>query len=176
MNTDLPYGYRWIAEDRIRENVGLGYHDLAPGLTIEHRPGRTITETDNILMSMLAANVAPIHTDAHYSGQTEWGRPLVCSGVTLNIVGGMTVRSISGLTIANLALDQVRFEHPIFVGDTLYAETQISSRRRSRSRPGNGIITCQTSATNQDRRRVVSFTRTFLIPIDPAAVRAKTDY
>jgi len=176
VTTDLPHGYRRITDDRIRENVGLGYDDLTPGLTIEHRPGRTITETDNILMSMLAANLAPIHTDAHYSSQTEWGRPLVCAGVTVNIVGGMTVRSISGLTIANLALDQVRFTHPVFVGDTLYAETQISSRRPSRSRPGTGIITCQTAATNQDHRPVVSLTRTFLIPIDPAAVRAKTDY
>ncbi|MGH3926157.1 MAG: MaoC family dehydratase [Pseudonocardiaceae bacterium] len=130
MSSELPRGYRRVAESRIRENVGFGYDDFVIGMIIEHRPGRTVTETDNVLMATLTGNVAPIHTDAHYSSQTEWAQILVCSGVTLTIVAEMTVRSTSGLTIGNLGLDEVRFENPVFLGDTLYVETEILTRRR----------------------------------------------
>lgn len=176
MSSQLPAGFRHIAEGRIRENVGLGYDEFTVGLVIEHRPGRTVTETDNILGTALTGNVAPIHTDAHYSANTEWGRILVCGGVTLNLVAGMSVRSTSGLTAANLALTDVQFKAPVFVGDTLYAETEVLSRRRSKSRPTNGIITCRTSGHNQAGTRVLTFTRTFLVPTDPDAVRAATNY
>jgi itaconyl-CoA hydratase len=173
---DLPQGYRLIAEGRIRENVGLGYSELPVGLVIEHRPGRTVTETDNLLGTALTGNAAPLHTDANFSSKTQWGRILVCGGVTLNLVAGMTVRSTSGLTVANLALDDVRFEAPVFVGDTLYAETEVLSRRLSKRRPENGIVTCRTSGHNQAGTRVLVFTRTFLVPTDPDTVRAATNY
>lgn len=176
MSSDLPQGYRHVTEGRIRENVGLGYDEFVIGVIIEHRPGRTVTEMDNVLMSTLTGNAAPIHTDAHYASKTEWGRILVCSGVTLNIVAGMTVRSTSGLTVGNLGLDEVRFENPVFVGDTLYAETEILDRRLSQSRPDNGIVRCRTSGFNEARKRVVSFTRIFLVPTSPEAIRAATNY
>ncbi|WP_310718882.1 MaoC family dehydratase [Streptomyces lydicus] len=176
MNPGLPHGYRLIGEDRIRESVGLSYPELAPGLTIEHRPGRTVTELDNLLGAALSGNVAPIHTEAHYSSQTQWGRLLVCSGVTLNLVAGMTVRSISGLTTANLAVDQVRFTSPVHIGDTLYAETKSLTRRTSESRPDTGVITCRTTARNQDNTSVLAFTRTFLVPLDAEAARNATHY
>lgn len=176
MNSEMPQGYRQITGSRYREVVGLGYHELAEGMVIEHRPGRTITEMDNTLMSTLGGNTAPIHTDAHYSGLTEWRRPLVCSTITLHIVGGMTVRSTSGLTIANLGFEEVRFTHPVFVGDTLYAETEILRRRTSKRRPHQGIVTCRTTGSNQDSAQVVTFTRSFLVPLDAGAVRDKTNY
>jgi itaconyl-CoA hydratase len=176
MNRDLPQGYRQVAEGRIRENVGLGYDELAIGMVIEHRPGRTVTEVDNLMGTALAGNVAPIHTDAQFSSKTTWGRIVVCGGVTLNLVAGMTVRSTSGLTIANLALTDVRFEAPVFVGDTLYGETEVQARRLSESRPGTGIVTCRTSGHNQDRTRVITFTRAFLVPTDPHTVRTATGY
>jgi itaconyl-CoA hydratase len=176
MSNELPKGYRHIAADRIRENVGLGYDEFTVGLVIEHRPGRTVTETDNILGTALTGNAAPLHTDAHFSANTEWGSILVCGGVTLNLVAGMSVRSTSGLTAANLALTDVQFEAPVFVGDTLYAQTEILSRRRSKSRPDNGIVTCRTCGHNQAGTRVLTFTRTFLVPTDPDAVRAATNY
>ncbi|MEV6048691.1 MaoC family dehydratase [Streptomyces xanthochromogenes] len=172
----LPHGYREIKEDRLRENVGLTYGELAPGLVIEHRPGRTVTELDNLLGAALSGNVAPIHTDAHYSSRTQWGRILVCSGVTLNLVAGMTVRSVSGLTTANLAVDHVHFTAPVHIGDTLYAETKILTRRTSGSRPDTGVITCHTTAHNQDSNAVLSFTRTFLIPLDADTARDTTNY
>ncbi|MGW3668555.1 MaoC family dehydratase [Streptomyces sp. NPDC005141] len=176
MADPLPQGYRRLAGNRIRENIGLGYRDLTPGLTIEHRPGRTVTETDNLLGTALAGNSAPIHTDAHYSAHTEWGRILVCGGVTLNLVAGMTVRSTSGLTLANLALTDVAFTAPVFIGDTLYATTEVLHRRHSASRPGSGLITCRTEGHNQDDTPVLAFTRTFLVPTDPDAVRDATNY
>ncbi|MFC8391505.1 MaoC family dehydratase [Streptomyces sp. NPDC057238] len=176
MSPGLPHGYRQIGEDRIRESVGLSYPELAPGLVIEHRPGRTVTELDNLLGAALSGNVAPIHTDAHYSSQTQWRRILVCSGVTLNLVAGMTVRSVSGLTTANLAVDQVRFTAPVHIGDTLYAKTKILTRRASESLPGTGVITCHTTAHNQDNTIVLGFTRTFLVPLDADAARDATHY
>ncbi|MET7563669.1 MaoC family dehydratase [Streptomyces sp. NPDC005479] len=176
MSPHLPHGYRHIGEDLIRENVGLSYPDLAPGLVIEHRPGRTVTELDNLLGAALSGNVAPIHTDAHYSSKTQWGRILVCSGVTLNLVAGMTVRSVSGLTTANLSVDNVRFTAPVHIGDTLYATTKILTRRASESRPDTGVITCHTTAHNQDNTSVLVFTRTFLVPLDADATRDATQY
>ncbi|CAM5406737.1 molybdenum cofactor biosynthesis protein MoeC [Streptomyces spiroverticillatus] len=176
MTGTLPQGYRRTAANRIRENVGWGYDDFITGRIIEHRPARTVTETDNLLGTALAGNTAPIHTDAHYAATTRWGQILVCGGVTLNLVAGMTVRSTSGLTLANLTLDDVRFTHPVFVGDTLYAETEIVGRRRSESRPDQGLVTCRTRGHNQDHTLVVTFTRTFLVPTDPDAVRDATGY
>ncbi|MFJ3183922.1 MaoC family dehydratase [Streptomyces sp. NPDC086796] len=176
MSTGLPHSYRQISKDRIRECVGLTYPELTPGLIIEHRPGRTVTELDNLLGAALSGNVAPIHTDAHYSSQTQWGRILVCSGVTLNLVAGMTVRSVSGMTAANLAVDQVRFTTPVHIGDTLYAETKILTRRASESRPDTGVITCHTTAHNQNRTSVLAFTRAFLVPLNADAARDATHY
>ncbi|MFE5797148.1 MaoC family dehydratase [Streptomyces sp. NPDC056503] len=176
MSTSFPQGYRRIAAGRYREVVGLGYDELTVGLVIEHRPGRTLTEADNVLMTTLGGNDAPIHTDAHYSSRTEWGRPLVCSSVTLHIVGGMTVRSTSGLTVANLGFEEIRFTHPVFVGDTLYAETEITGRRMSNSRPCTGIITCRTTGRNQNDDIVMTFSRSFLLPRDSNTVRNHTNY
>ncbi|MGW4550221.1 MaoC family dehydratase [Streptomyces violaceorubidus] len=176
MSTALPHGYRVIGIERIRESVGLSYGELAPGLVIEHRPGRTVTELDSLLGAALSGNVAPIHSDAHYSSQTKWGRILVCSGVTLNLVAGMTVRSISGLTTANLAVDRVRFTAPVHIGDTLYAETKVLTRRASENSPGHGVITCHTTAHNQEDTTVMAFNRTFLVPLDADAVRDATNY
>lgn len=176
MDTDLPKGFRRVADGRIRENVGLGYDEFTVGLVIEHRPGRTVSEVDNLLGTALTGNVAPIHTDAHFSAATSWGRALVCGGVTLNLVAGMSVRSTSGLTVANLSLTDVAFTAPVFVGDTLYAETEVTALRRSKSRPEHGIVTCRTSGNNQDGTTVLTFTRTFLVPTELDAVRAATNY
>ncbi|MEU8759862.1 MaoC family dehydratase [Streptomyces sp. NPDC048659] len=176
MSTSVPQGYRRIAEGRYREVVGLGYDELTLGLVIEHRPGRTLTEADSVLMTTLGGNDAPLHTDAHYSSRTEWGRLLVCSSITLHIVGGMTVRSTSGLTLANLGFQEIRFTHPVFIGDTLYADTEVTGRRVSRSRPETGIVTCRTTGRNQRDEAVMTFSRSFLVPLDSVTVRDRTNY
>jgi itaconyl-CoA hydratase len=171
-----PQGYRAVGENRYRENVGFGFDDFVIGQVIEHRPGRTVTEMDNVLFSALSGNTAPIHTDYAFSAKSEWGQPLVCSLATLTIVGGMTVRSTSGLTVGNLGWTDIRLEHPVFIGDTLYAESEILGKRLSRSRPHNGIVTCRTNGYNQDGARVVSYERTFLVPADPEEIRARANY
>jgi itaconyl-CoA hydratase len=171
-----PLGYRAVAEGRFREIVGFGYEDFMVGTIIEHRPGRTVTEMDNVLMCTLTGNSAPIHLDAHYCSKTEWGRTLMCSLVTLAIIGGMTVRSTSGLTVGNLGWREIVLEAPVFVGDTLYAETEIIDKRLSRSRPHNGIVTCRTSGLNAVGRRVMHYTRSFLVPTDTTTIRDQTGY
>ncbi|AXW64871.1 dehydratase (plasmid) [Ralstonia solanacearum] len=163
-----PSAYTEISENRFREEKGLYFEDYTPGITIEHRPGRTITITDNIWQSLVSMNQHPVHIDDAYASQTEFSRLLVSSLVTFNIINGMTVHSISQRAIANLGWDAVRLVSPVFVGDTLYAETEILSKRRSKSRPNQGIVTVRTKGLNQDNTVVIEFNRTILVPCRPA--------
>jgi itaconyl-CoA hydratase len=159
-----PLGYRQIGDHRYREVVGFCYEELVVGTVIEHRPGRTVTELDNVLMSMLSMNASPLHIDAAYCAQGEWGQPLVSSLVTLSIVGGMAARSTSGQAIANLGWDRIRLAKPVFVGDTLYSESEITGKRLSASRPGEGIVHCRTSGIKSSGEVVLTFERSFLVP------------
>jgi itaconyl-CoA hydratase len=158
-----PRGYRRVGVNRYRETVGFCYEELAVGTVIEHRPGRTVTELDNVLMSMLSMNASPLHIDAAFCAQGPWGRPLVSSLVTLSIVGGMTARSTSGRAIANLGWDRIRLTAPVFVGDTLYAESEITGKRLSASRPGQGIVHCRTAGIKSTGETVLTFERSFLV-------------
>lgn len=155
--------YRPVGERTFREDFGLYFEDFADGLVIEHRPGRTITDTDNYWFTLLTMNTAPLHFDAHYSGQTEWGRPLVDSTLTFAIVTGMTVNSVSKHVVANLGWDEVKLTAPVFAGDTLYAVTEVLGKRESRSRRGQGIVTVLTRGINQKAETVMSFKRTVLV-------------
>lgn len=158
-----PRGYRRVGANRYREVVGFCYEELIEGTVIEHRPGRTVTELDNVLMSMLSMNASPLHIDAAFCAEGPWGQPLVSSLVTLSIVGGMTARSTSGRAIANLGWDRIRLTHPVFVGDTLYAESEITGKRLSASRPGQGIVHCRTAGIKSSGEVVLTFERSFLV-------------
>jgi itaconyl-CoA hydratase len=164
-----PAGYERIGEQRYREVVGFYYEDFTVGDMIEHRPGRTVTEMDNVLMSMLSMNDSPLHIDAAYCETLPWGRPLVSSLVTLSIVGGMTARSTSGRAVANLGWDRIRLPAPVFAGDTLYAASETIAKRRSRSRPGEGIVSCRTTGTKSTGEVVLVYERSFLGPCRPGA-------
>ncbi|MDT3399250.1 MaoC family dehydratase [Streptomyces sp. B1866] len=159
-----PTGYETVGDRRYREVVGFHYEEFTVGDVIEHRPGRTVTEMDNVLMSMLSMNDAPLHIDAAYCADLPWGRPLVSSLVTLSIVGGMTARSTSGRALANLGWDHIRLPNPVFPGDTLYAESEVLAKRLSRSRPGEGIVTCRTTGTKATGEVVLVYERSFLVP------------
>ncbi len=159
-----PQGYRQVGSNRYRELVGFCYEELEVGTVIEHRPGRTVTELDNVLMSMLSMNASPLHIDAAFCAQGPWKQPLVSSLVTLSIVGGMTTRSTSGRAVANLGWERISLPAPVFVGDTLYAESEITGKRLSASRPGEGIVSCRTSGTKSTGEVVLSFWRSFLVP------------
>ncbi|MFJ3673409.1 MaoC family dehydratase [Streptomyces sp. NPDC090106] len=176
--TPVAQGYRTVGEGRLREVVGRGLEEFGAlvGQTIEHRPARTVTDTDHAMTLALTGNAAPVHCDAQFCERTGRERPLVCGVVTLGLVIGASVRSTSGLTTANLALDEVRFEQPVHVGDTLRTETEVLSARPSASRPGQGVVTVRTSAFNQFDRRVITLTRAFLVPADATAVRTATAY
>ena len=159
------FGYIKTGENRYREDKGFYYEDFVLGTVIEHRPGRTITTADNVWQSLISMNQHPLHIESEYANQTEFKEMLVSSLVTFNIVNGMTVSSISQKAVANLGWDTVRMTSPVFVGDTLYAETDILSKRESRSRPQQGLVTVQTIGKNQRDQQVIAFERTILVPM-----------
>ncbi len=155
--------HREIAPRRYRETSGLYYEDFVPGDVFEHRPGRTITDVDNIWMTLLTMNTQPVHFDAAYASHTEWKALLVDSTLTLAVLTGMTVRTVSAKVVANLGWDRVRATHPVFGGDTLYAESKVLAKRDSQSRPTQGIVTVETTGRNQNGDVVMTFERTMLI-------------
>jgi itaconyl-CoA hydratase len=169
-------GYTQVGPQRYRETVGFYFEQFTVGDVFEHRPGRTVTEMDNVLMSTLSMNASPLHLDAAYCAQTPWDRPLVSSLVTLSIVAGMAARSTSGRAVANLGWDSIRLTAPVFAGDTLYAETEITGKRLSRSRPGEGIVSCRTQGRKSSGELVLTFDRSFLVPVSAGDLHEKTRY
>ena len=162
MKPILP-AYKQVGERRYREISGLYYEDFVPGDVFEHRPGRTILDVDNTYFTLLTLNVQELHFDAAYAAKTEWKKPLVDSIVTLGVLTGMSVRTVSAKVVANLGWDKVKATHPVFAGDTLYAESTVLLKRESKSRPTQGIVTVSTRGINQHGDEVMSFERTMLI-------------
>lgn len=149
---------------RIPTPTGRYYEDFVVGDVYEHRPGRTITETDNINFSLMTMNQHPLHCDANYAAKSEFKRPLVNSALTLAIVAGMSVNDVSLKAIANLGWKNIDLTGPVFPGDTLYAESEVLEKRESKSRPTQGLVTVETRAFNQDGKPVMNFVRTALLP------------
>jgi acyl dehydratase len=165
-----------VGEKRYRESYGRYLEDFAVGDTYEHRPGRSITETDNTWFTLLTMNQHPLHFDREYGAKSEFGQVLVNSCLTLSIVTGMSVSDISQKTIANLGWDEVRLIGPVFIGDTLYAESTVLDIRESKSRPNQGIVSVQTAGRKQDGTEVIRFKRAMLIPRRGHAVDDALDY
>ena len=141
---------------------GRFFEDFEVGETIRHPLGRTVTTTDNQWFTLLTMNTNPIHLDAHYAAQTEFGRPLVNSTFTLALVVGLSVTDISQHAI-NLGWDEVRMPAPVFEGDTIYAQTEILAARESQSRPHMGLVEVKTSGFNQDGKIVIVFRRNIMV-------------
>ena len=165
-----------VGDKRFRESYGRYFEDFEIGDVYEHRPGRTITETDNTWFTLLTMNQHPLHFDKEYGAKTEFGKVLVNSCLTISLVTGMSVSDISQKTIANLGWDKVRLSGPVFVGDTLYAESQVLSKRESNSRPNQGIVSVETKGIKQDESLVISFERSMLIPFKGHAIDDQMDY
>jgi acyl dehydratase len=142
---------------------GRFFEDFEVGDVYRHGLGRTITQTDNIWFTLLTQNTARVHFDAHYAEQTEFGRPLVNSTLTLALVTGQSVNDVSYNVMANLGWDDVRLPNPLFEGDTVYSSSEVLSLRESKSRPTVGIVTVRTTGTNQDGTAVITFTRTVMV-------------
>jgi len=167
---------REIAPRRFRAQIGLYYDDFEVGDVYEHRPGRTITDADNTQFSLLTMNYHPLHCDAHFASQTEFGKMLVNSGLTIAIVLGMTVPEVSGQAIANLGFQDIKLLAPVFSGDTIYAESEVLAKRPSESRPGQGIVTVRTKGLRQDGVVFMTFERSALIRSRADAEANPTNY
>ena len=153
-----------IGGQRYRESFGRYYEEFNVGDVYEHRPGRTLTETDNTWFTLLTMNTHPMHFDAKYAEASEFGKCIICSPLTVAIMVGMSVSDVSQKAIANLGWTDIRMTHPVFAGDTLYAATEVKDKRESGSRPNAGIVTVETTGTNQDGTTVCTFVRTILVP------------
>lgn len=143
---------------------GRYLEDFRVGDVYEHRPGRTITAADNINFSLMTMNPHPLHCDHAYAEKSEFGRPLVNSGLTLAMVLGMTVNDVSFKAIANLGWKEIRLTAPVHPGDTIYARTEVLDVRESRSRPTQGVVTTRTEGYKDDGTVFMTFERASLIP------------
>lgn len=152
-----------IGPQRYRESFGRYFEDFAVGDVYEHRPGRTLTETDNTWFTLLTMNTHPLHFDAEYAKHSEFGRCIVASPLTLAILVGMSVSDVSQKAIANLGWKDIRMTSPVFPGDTLYAESEVLDKRESKSRPTAGVVTVRTRGRNQHGTVICEFERSILI-------------
>lgn len=151
---------------------GLFYDELEVGARYLHRPGRTVTDSDNTLFSALTMNPQALHVDAAYAATQPFERPLMNSMWTLATLVGLSVAQLTqGTLVAQLGLSDIAFPHPLFAGDTLYAETEITAKRLSKSRPGQGLVTMAHTGRNQDGVVVATAIRVALMWQNEAAAR-----
>jgi itaconyl-CoA hydratase len=142
--------------------TGRFLEDFEVGDIYRSRLGRTISEADNTQFTLLTNNSNQIHFNAHYAARTEFGQLLVNSALTFSVVAGLAVSDVSENGVA-LGWDYIELPHPVFTGDTIYAETEVLEVRASRSRPGQGIIKVRTAGVNQDGVAVLRFVRSVLV-------------
>lgn len=142
---------------------GKYFEDLEIGMTFKHDLGRTLTDFDNILFSTLTLNTQPLHINADFAAKTEFGRPIINGLLTLALAVGITVNDLTaGTIVANLGYETIKHPHPMFAGDTLYAETEILDKRESKSRPNAGVVSMKHLGRNQDGVICVEVTRSAL--------------
>jgi acyl dehydratase len=151
--------------------AGYYFEEFEIGRVFRHAIRRTVTETDNVLFSTLTHNPAPLHLDREYMARhSQFGQPLVNSFFTLGLIVGISINDTTlGTTVANLGLEDVRFPHPLFVGDTVHVETEVVAMRASRSRPGNGILTLEHRGFKQDDTLIAICRRAVLMSCKPAS-------
>lgn len=143
--------------------IGHYFEEFVIGQVIRHEASKTIFESDNNLFSLLTMNHHPLHTNIEFAKESQHGRILVVGTLVFSIVVGMTVPDISGKAIANLEYEKVEHLGPVFLNDTLYAQTEILETRPSASKPDRGVIYVETTAFNQDSKLVLRFRRHVLI-------------
>ena len=161
---------REVGPRRFRAGAGRCFEEFTVGDIYEHRRGRTIGEADNTWFTLLTMNQHPLHFDAAYAAKSEFGRPVVNSCLTLSIVAGMSVADVSQKAIANLGWDAIKLTAPVFVGDTIYAESEVLAKRESKSRPTQGVVTVRTTGKKADGAIFMTYERTILVPKQGYAV------
>ncbi|MGD8325935.1 MAG: MaoC family dehydratase [Sphingomonadales bacterium] len=168
--------HKEVGPNRYRESFGRYLEEFEVGHIYEHRPGRTITETDNTWFTLLTMNTHPLHFDKEYAKHSEFGKPLVASPFTVAVLLGMSVSDVSQKAIANLGWTDIKMTAPLFVGDTLYGETEVLDKRESKSRPTQGVVSVRTRGFNQDGVMVCQFDRSVLVPKHGHAIDDKANY
>ncbi len=158
------------AEGAPRPHRGLWFEELEPGRVVQHAIRRTLTESDNVMFTSMTMNPAWLHLDFDYAeNETEFGRPLVNSMLTVAVVIGISVHETTlGTTVANLGFQEITFPAPVFHGDTLRVETEVRAARASRSRPTQGVVTFEHRAFNQRGELVCRAVRDALMHRRPA--------
>ncbi len=143
--------------------TGKYYDDLEVGMRLRHSNGRTVTEMDNVMFSMLTMNTQPLHCNEDFAGKTQFGQRIVNGIFTLGLITGLTVPELTeGTIVANLGYERVVHPNPLFHGDTVYAETEVMAMRESRSRPDVGIVHLKHWGKKPDGTVVVEFERTVM--------------
>ena len=142
--------------------VGRFFEDFEVGDIYRARIGRTVNDADNVLFTLMSNNTNQIHFNAHYAAQTEFGKPLVNSIVTLAVVAGLGVTDISENGFA-LGWDYIKLPNPVFAGDTLYSESEVLEVRESKSRPGQGVVKVLTRGLKQDGTVVIEYARSVMV-------------
>ena len=151
---------------------GRFVEDLGVGDVYRSRLGRTVTEADNVWFTCLTMNTNQAHFNVAHAARSPFGRPLVNSTLTLALVTGLSVPDTSENAVANLGWEEIRLPRPVFVGDTLWAESEVLEKRPSASRPGMGLVTVRCRGVNQRREVVIEFRRTFMLPTRDAPAAA----
>jgi acyl dehydratase len=152
-----------------REMPGLYLEEFSVGHVFRHTLRRTVTESDNVLFSVMTLNPQPLHIDFDFAAKTEWGKPLVNSLFTLGLMIGISVNDITvGTTVANLGMKETVFPHPVFHGDTIRVETTVISVRESKSKPDRGIVEFEHRAYNQHDALVAKCLRQAMMLKRPA--------
>jgi itaconyl-CoA hydratase len=148
----------------VRENqLGRYYEDFEIGDVYQHPLGRTITASDNAWFTLLTMNTNQMHFNDHFAERSTFGRQLVNSGLTLAMVLGESVLDVSQHAVVNLSWEKIELLKPLYVGDTLYAESRVLSKRESSSRPYAGIVTVQTRGMNQSGVVIIRYIRSVMI-------------
>lgn len=149
--------------------AGKYFEELDVGMTFQHQPSRTVTETDNLLFTALTLNPQPLHLDAEFAASTQHGQILVNSIFTLGLVVGLSVGDTTlGTTLGNLGFDKTTFPNPVFIGDTISVRSRVVDRRESRSKPDRGIVTFEHEGINQRGETVCSCIRGAMMMKQPA--------
>jgi acyl dehydratase len=159
-----------------RDKFGRCYEEFEPGDVYRHWPGRTITQADDTNFALLTMNQHPLHIDAAYAEQSQFGQNLVVGTLVFAIAVGLSVPDVSGKAIAMLEYESVKHIGPTFHGDTIYAETIVLDKRESSKQSDRGIVSVETRAFNQKDETVLTYRRKLLVPkreaLGPEAVEA----
>lgn len=160
-----------VSDEDTAARFGRWFEEFRVGQVFRHKTRKTITQYDNHLFCLLTMNHHPVHIDADFAAQSQFGREIVVGTLVLSLCVGMSVADLSGKAIANLGYDDVAHLGPVFPGDTLFAESEITEVRKSLSNPMAGVVGARTSGMVVGRGEVLSFSRRFLVPTSSASGR-----